>query len=119
MEFNNEAEYLKGAKNRMIRYYFYLSNGLGMLNEFRNLFLGIIAIYIALKFTNVIWMGVMFIPSIIILTVVGYYVVHHISKIKEWLGIKFGSHYGIKNFDYTKGSYELLLEIKELLKNGK
>lgn len=111
----DESKYLIGGKNRMIRYYFYLSNGLGILNEFRNLFLGIIAIYIALKFENVVWMGIMFVPSLVALTVIGYYVVHHVSKIREWLGVKFGSHYGIKNFNYAKGQYELLLEIKDLL----
>lgn len=116
---SDDNKYLKGGKNRAIRYYFYLNNGLNVLNNFRNLFLGIFALYFALKLDNILWMVAMFIPSVLILTWSGYYSVHHISKINEWLGVKFGSHYGIKNFNYTKGQYELLLEIKEMLKNGK
>jgi len=111
----DEKPYLLGAKNRMIRYYFYLSNGLAILNEFRNLFLGIVAIYLTLKLTNPFWMVAMTLPSIIILTMTGYFTVHYVSKIKEWLGVKFGSHYGIKSFNYSKGTYELLEEIKVLL----
>ncbi len=111
----NEEKYLKGFRNRIIRYYFYLSNGLDVLNNFRNLFIGILGIYIALKLTNLMWMAVMVIPSFIILTIVGYYFVHHVSKIKEWLGMRFGTHFGIKSFDYQKGSYEALLQIQHEL----
>ena len=111
----NDEQYLQGGKNRAIRYYFYLSNGLTILNEFRNLFLGIFALYFALKLDNILWLVVMFIPCILILTATGYYNVHHISKIKEWLNLKFGTHYGIQTFDYTIGTYELLQEINKKL----
>lgn len=111
----DEKPYLIGTKNRMIRYYFYLSNGLNILNEFRNLFLGIVAIYITLKLTNPLWMVAMTIPSLIVLTLIGYFTIHHIAKVKDWLGVKFGSHYGIKSFNYNKGTYELLEEIRDLL----
>lgn len=115
----DEKPYLLGTKNRLIRYYFYLSNGLDLLNQFRNLFLGIIAIYIALKLTNPVYMILMTIPCIIILTIIGYYAVHYVSKIKDWLAIKFGSHFGIKTFNYQKQMAEELHEIKNILNNGK
>lgn len=108
-------DYLVGGKNKSIRYYFYVSNGLGILNEFRNLGLAIFAIYFTLKLTNPLWILVMGIISTILLGWTGYIVVHHISRVREWLNTKFGSHYAIKNFDYTKGTYELLVEINKKL----
>lgn len=53
----------------------------------------------------------MFVGAIIILIPTGYYRVHHISKVSEWLNTKYGSHYAIKNFDYVKAQYELLQNI--------
>ncbi len=114
--FKDDDTYLKGTENWFIRAYFYLSNGLAILNEFRNLFLGIVAIYIALHMTNVWWMIIMFVPSVVILTLIGYYVVHKVSKMREWFGTRFSSHFGMKSFNYQEASYELLKEINENLK---
>lgn len=111
----NEEQYLKGNKNFLIRMYFYLSNGLAIVNEFRNLILGIFGIYLTFKLTNPWIMVAIFIFSVAILTPTGYFIIHHVSRVKEWLSTKFGSHYQIQNFDYTKGTYELLVEIKALL----
>lgn len=106
-----DTEYLKGTKNKLIRYYFYLQNGLAIVNEFRNLILGIFAGYFALKLDNPLILVFMFVGAIIILIPTGYYRVHHISKVSEWLNTKYGSHYAIKNFDYVKAQYELLQNI--------
>ena len=106
-----DAEYLQGSSNYFIRMYFYLSNGLGIVNEFRNLFLGIFGLYFTLKLENPVIMVFLFIGSVVVLIPVGHYMVHKVSKVKEWLATKFGSHYAIKNFDYTKEQNELLKEI--------
>jgi hypothetical protein len=55
----------------------------------------------------------MFVVSIPILIGMGYVNVHKISKVKEWLSIKFGTHYGIQQFDYVKKTAELLEEINK------
>ena len=115
----DEKQYFSGATNRIIRYWFYLENGLSIINEFRNLFLGIIAVYITLKLTNPIWMIVMIVPSLIFLTIVGYFMVHKVAKVKEWVAMRFSTHFGIKNFDYTKGNHELLTEIRDSLQKNK
>ncbi len=115
--FKDDAKYLKGKENWLIRAYFYCSNGLGILNEFRNLFLGILGLYIALKWDN-IWIAIgLFVVSIVLLTLMGYYTVHKISKVREWLGMRFGTHFGMKSFNYQEASYELLVEIRDLLKD--
>lgn len=114
--FKDDPKYLEGKENWFIRAYFYCSNGLVVLNEFRNLFLGILGLYIALKWDNWTYGVILFIGCVIILTLVGYYKVHKVSKITEWLGIRFGSHFGKRSFDYQEASYELLVEIRNLLK---
>lgn len=113
--FKDDAEYLKGKQNWLIRAYFYCSNGLTIVNEFRNLILAILGLYIALKWTNIWFAILLFIFSAILLTLIGYYIVHRVSKVREFLGMRFGSHFGKKSFDYQEASYELLVEIRDLL----
>ncbi len=111
----NEDEYLKGTQNWLIRAYFYCSNGLAVLNEFRNMLLGIFALYFALKLTNYLYLIAMTMVGTVILTLVGYVVVHKVARVKEWLGIRFGSHFAIKSYDYTIDNNKLLKEIRDLL----
>lgn len=113
--FNDDSKYLQGTENWLIRAYFYCSNGLMVLNEFRNLFLGVVAIYLTLKITNLYLIAGIIVTSIIVLTLVGYYMVHKVAKTKEWLGIRFGSHFGMKTFNYTEESYKLLENINRIL----
>lgn len=110
----NDEHYSQGV-NKVIKAYFYLTSGVGILNEFRNLFLGVFALYFTLKLENPIWLGVMFLVCVPVLAVIGYINVHKISPVRDWLSTKFGTHYGIKQFDYTKRQTELLEEIKEKL----
>jgi len=117
--FKDDPKYLEGKENWLIRMYFYCSNGLGILNEFRNLFLGILGLYIALKLDNYFIAIGLFVVCVIILTIVGYYTIHKVSKVREWLGMRFGTHFGIKTFNYNQGTYEMLVEIRNLLKEKK
>ncbi len=108
--------FIPGVENRLIRYYFYLNTGLGILNNFRNLFLGIFALYFTFHFTDPVLLGILFIVGVIVLTVIGYYNVHRMNKVLEWVGLRFSTHYGIRSYNYNQGTYEELKEIKELLK---
>src|ERR1035437_3177239 len=110
MDQNNE--YMVGIENTLIRYYYYLNRGLDIINQFRNLFLGIITLYIALKFTNLLWAIGMFIISIPILVIVGRYNTHKILKNSEYLSTQFSTHYALTQFDYIKEQVELLKEIR-------
>lgn len=110
-----DQRFLYGTHNKAIRFYYYIEKGLEILNAFRNLFLGLLALYVALKLTNVIWILVMFIPSVFILGIVGRYNVHKLSKMKEWLNLRFSTHYGIKSFNYTEEQNQLLKDIRDLL----
>ncbi len=114
--FEEDKIYLRGRENWLIRMYYYLENGLNILNEFRNLFLGLFGLYIILKLDSYIWLIVMAVPAMIILTFVGHYNVHKLSKMKEWLGTRFSTHYGLLNFNYNEQQTHLLEEIRDLLK---
>ena len=113
--FKDDDKYLKGATNWLIRYYYYLSNGLVELNGFRNLFLGILTIYITFKLDSYWYAIIIFIVSIIILTGVGYYMTHRVSKVRDWLGVRFSSYFGMKSINYTEENYKLMVEIRDLL----
>ncbi len=103
-------------KNNLIRIYFYLNNGVNILNNFRNLFLGIFALYFALKLTSPVLLVIMFIVAVPILAVCGYYNVHHIAKTSEQLSVKFGTFYGIKTYELAEQQVKLLRKIEKLLK---
>lgn len=115
----DDQKYLSGFQNRMIRYYFYISRGLDILNAFRNLFLGIGALYIALKIDQPLWIVVMVIVSLIILLISGYYNVHKLAKMQEWLSMRFSTHFGIKSFNYTEEQNKLLKGILKELEDAR
>lgn len=102
-------------KENLIKLYFYLNNGVGILNNFRNLFLGVFALYFTLKLTSPVLLVAMFIVAIPILVICGYYNVHHIAKLSEKLSVKFGTFYGIKTYELAEEQVKLLKEIKKIL----
>ena len=104
-----KQNYLKGRQNAAIRTYFYINSGLTIMNNFRNLGLGIFALYFALKLTNPLLLIAMFVMALPILAIVGYYNVHVMAKVIEWLSIKFSTHYQKENFDNV-GKQVLLLK---------
>ncbi len=110
--------FFPGMENKFIRYYYYLNNGLAILNNFRNLFFGIFALYFTFHLTNPFLLAALLIPGVLILTAVGYYSIHRMNKVQEWLGMRFATHYGIRSFNYQQGQYEEARKIRELLEKG-
>ncbi len=108
-----DVRYMHGTQNRLIRYYYYINSGLGILNQFRNLVLGIFALYVILHLTNPLLIVLMFALSCPILALVGYYEIHTMSKVMEWIGIRFSSHYAIRQFNYQQAIYNTLIDIKK------
>ncbi len=106
-----DSQYMPGLENRAIRYYFYLQAGLNIVNNFRNLILAILGFYFVLKLDMPWLLPIMFILSTFVLTVVGYFVVHRVNKVQEWLSMRFSTHYAIKQFNFQEGIYSTLQEI--------
>lgn len=111
-----DAIYMPGFQNRAIRYYFYLNAGLAIVNNFRNLILAILGFYFVLKLDMPWLLPIMFVFSTVLLTIVGYIVVHRVNRVSEWLGTRFGTHYGLKSFNYQQRAVELLKEINDKMK---
>lgn len=108
-------DYMKGTENTLIRYYYYINRGLDIVNQFRNLFLGFIAVYLGLHLTNIGWILVMFILSLPILTIVGWYNTHKVLKNSEYLATQFSTHFARSQFDLIKEQVEELKKINEQL----
>lgn len=108
-------DYLKGKENFIIRMFYYLHNGVNILNEFRNLFLGVFALYFTLKLTNPMWLVVMFFVSIPLLIILGRYNVHKMAKVNEYLTTKFSTHYALKQFELIEKQVKILKEINKKL----
>lgn len=113
---NTKHNYLQGKENWVIRMYFYINSGLTIMNNFRNLGLGIFALYFALKLTNPLFLILMFVVALPILAFVGFYNVHVMAKVIEWLSIKFSTHYQKENFDNVGKQVKLLESINSKLK---
>lgn len=103
-------QYWTGTKNKIIRYYFYINTGLNVFNNFKYLVAAILGLYWMLHLKNPAILLIMFAISIPALGVIGYYSIHHINKVMNWLDVRFGSHYTLKNI-------ELLEEIKNAVKS--
>ena len=115
MDKPEEQEHWDGNKNRLIRYYFYINTGLNVFNNFKYLVAAIFGIYWTMHLKNPIWLLAMGAISIPILGAIGYYSIHHINKVIDWLNVKFGSHYGIKTYELQKGIHD---GIQELVKKN-
>jgi hypothetical protein len=110
-----EEMYADNRETKGIKLYFYLQKGVSILNEFKNLFMLIFAVYFALKLTSIIWLVVMFLVSLPILVLIGWYVVNHMSKVIEWLSIRHGTHYQIRQFTLVEETVSELKKITKLL----
>jgi hypothetical protein len=109
------AKYFHGYRNKAIRTYFYLREGLNLLNDFKYLVAGILALYVVLKIESTLLLGVMFIVAIPILIVAGYYWVHRAKKSLDWFAIEFTTHFGKYGFELQEKQIELLEEINRKL----
>lgn len=98
MDNPHDHEYWTGVKNRTIRHWFYVNRGMDWVNQFRNLVICIVAIYIALKLKNPIWLIGMLTISLPILGVIGFIQVHYIGKVLDWLNVRFSTHYSLETF---------------------
>jgi len=115
--------YDKGILNHGVRFWFYLQRGLDLINQFKYLILGVVGVYYALQLTWIGWMIVLFIVSIPLLILSGFFYTHKMAKALEWTNMVFSSYFARynvdlaeKNVEYLSKNAELLAEIRDLLK---
>ena len=112
---NTRKRYFEGWKNKFIRQYFYLNEGLNLMNQFKYLVAGILALYYFLEKDNVWLMVLMFIGSIPVLTLIGSIWVHRARKSMDWFGIEYTTHFGKYQITLQEKQNKLLNELKEIL----
>ena len=105
-----------GIKKEVVKHYFYVQQGLNMLNLFRNLFYIIGIGYIALKLNNPFIMVPVFIVSLFLLDCLGWLDVNHMKKIIDYFNIKKATTYGKYGFKLQEKQIELLEEIRDKIK---
>lgn len=119
-EIRNEytRTYDKGILNHGVRAWFYLQKGLDLVNQFKYLVAGILAIYYTLKLESHIVLLSIFVISIPVLTFVGWFYTHKMSKAMEWTAMVFSSYFARYNVDLaeknTQSTAEIEKEIKEI-----
>lgn len=100
-----------------IRLYFYANKGAGVVNDFKNVGLMVLGLYFAMKLTNPWLLIPMSLGSLIALTVLGWYATHHMFKVMDYLGIRYGTHFAKKTYDRQQETVDLLRSIEALLKD--
>ncbi len=108
--------YDKGALNHGVRAWFYLQKGLDLVNQFKYLVAGILAVYYMLKLESYAVLLAIFIVSIPILTFAGWFYTHKMAKALEWTGMIFSSYFARYNVDMAEKNIENTTESVVLLK---
>jgi hypothetical protein len=116
MDNPKDHEYWNGTKNKLIRYYFYCQRGLDLFNNFKYVIMAIFGIYYTLKLKNPDLLLGMFLFSIPLLMFIGYWSVHHIGKVTDWLNIKFSTHYSLYSIKLQE---EIKNAVQELANNSR
>lgn len=116
---HHEEPSMEGTQNTLIRWYRYCSGGINLANEFKSLVIMLLGIYYVFKLSDP-WLFIgAFVFSVIIFTIVGWYRVHKMDKVIEWLNIKFTTYYGLDTYNIQKDSREILESILKELKKKK
>lgn len=113
----NHAKYWQGNRNKSIRYWFYISRGLDLFNNFRYVFMLIFGVYYTLKLHNYSWLIIMFVVIVPILGAIGYASVHHMGKVIDWLNVKFSTHYANYTYELMEQQVDLLEELNGRLRH--
>lgn len=109
--------YDKGFFNHSIRAWFYLQRGLSLMNEFKYLVAGILALYYTLKLESFWYLIAIFAIAIPLLVIIGYFHTHKMARALDWTSIIFSSYFSRYNIDIAEKNIELLQEIRDLLKS--
>ena len=118
---NLRDKYWKGWKNSLCRYWFYVRQGNGVVNEFRNLFLIILGTCWTFKqdfpiLRDPLFLAFVFLVSFVGLFVVGYFFTHKVNRVIDWLSIEFSTHWGRYSYTLQEDQNRLLREILTELK---
>lgn len=115
-ESEHKSAHWSGLQNKLIRYWFYILKGLDTFNNFKYLIGAIFALYWTLKMNNPLILVGMFCICIPILFIVGYYTVHHIGKVVDWLNVEYSTYWSRKSMEWQERQVKALESIEEKIK---
>ncbi len=113
---DNKHKYWNGIENKLIRYWFYITRGLDLLNQFKYLIGAIFALYWMLKLNNPFVLLFIFLACLPVLFVVGYYSIHKMGKVMDWLNIEFASHWSRYSFELQERQVKAVESIEKKIK---
>lgn len=111
----NQKNYWDGNLNKCYRFWFYLNRGIDMFNQWKYIFALFFGIYFTLHLKNPLWLLAMVCISLPILMFFGYWSVHKMGKVIEWLTIKYSTHYA----NYQIELFEQIRDELKTLNEGK
>lgn len=109
-------DYLTGKKNFIARQWYYILQGLALVNDFKYLAGFILLIYGVLKLNNPPILVIIFLSCIPFLHFFGYIRAYYINKTVDYLTIELGTHWGRYTYELSEKQNKLLEEILKELK---
>ncbi len=111
-----KEQYFNGIKNQLIRIYFYLQEGLSLVNNFKYLGAGILAVFYLFKMEGYGKMILMAVATFPFLIIIGYLWTHKARKAIEYLNLKFTTHFGQYSLRMQEKQLKTLEELNENIK---
>ena len=105
--------YLDGRKNAIVKIYFYIERGLAMVNEFKYVIAGILALYFALELDNIILIPIIFLIVVPVLWLIGYIWITYAVKSMEWINIEYATFWTRYNYALQEKQLENLESLTE------
>lgn len=113
---NSEKRYVDGTINKIIRLYYYLQEGLGQVNQWKYIIMGILGFAFLIKVTSYVIIGLMFVAATPILILIGFLWVTRGRKSTDYYAMKYTSVFGRYGVEMQEKQLEQQAEIIELLK---
>lgn len=107
--------YWEGHENKVIRLWIYALRGLQMINEFKYLIAGLIALFVILKIGNPIWMAVGVVAAIPPLILLGRWQLKKAAKVDQWVSTEYGSVLRYSEYNIRVKTLKILEEINKKL----
>ena len=110
-----KKKYWDGWFNKGVRHYFYITKGVEIFNFFRYVIMTIGMIYLFFKLNNPWYFPLMFMICMPPLDVVGWFSVHKMDKVTEFLQTRYATHYSHYQVELNEDQKNYLKSIDEKL----
>ena len=106
-----KEKYWDGRLNYGIRIYFYATRGVDIFNQFRNVIFVVFGAYWTFKLHNPWWLIGMMVIGVMLLICMGWFAVHKMGKVVDYLNIHYSTHWSRYNYELLEGIQNELREL--------